>query len=115
MYVITYVTAEEIFMIRTEDITSVTEHRNHLKEHLRQVKDTGRPMFITTNGETEAVVLSPTVYDKLAEDAELARSLAMLDRSMDDIKAGRVQPAKQAIDEIAAEFGLTLERHPARG
>jgi len=101
-------------MIRTEDITSVTEHRTHLKDHLRQVKHTGRPMFITTNGETEAVVLSPATYDKLAEDAERARGLAMLDRSMADMKAGRVQPAKQAIDEIAKEFGLTLEHRPAR-
>ncbi len=38
----------------------------------------------------------------------------MLDRSADDVVAGRTQPAKQAIDEIAAEFGLTLERNPAR-
>lgn len=101
-------------MVRTEDITSFTEHRAHLKDHLRQVNATGRPMFITTNGETEAVILSPAAYDKLAEDAEHARSLAMLDQSMADIKAGRTQPAKEAINEIAAEFGLTLERKKAR-
>jgi prevent-host-death family protein len=102
-------------MVRNGDVTSVNNHRDHLAEHLQQVRDTGRPMFITTDGETEAVVLSPTTYDKLAEDAELARSLTMLDRSIDDIKAGRVQDAKQAIDEIAAELGLSLERNPARG
>ena len=100
-------------MVRAEDITSFTEHRDHLQDHLRQVNVTGRPMFVTANGETEAVVLSPAVYDKLAEDAESARSLTMLDRSLDDLKAGRTQSAKQAIDDIAAEFGLTLERHPA--
>lgn len=97
-------------MVRTEDITSVTEHRARLKAHLRQVRDTGRPMFITTNGETEAVVLSPAAYDQLAEAAEMARGLKMLDQSMADIQAGRVQPAKQALDEIAQEFGLTLVR-----
>lgn len=101
-------------MIRTEDITSYTEHRAHLKDHLRQVNATGRPMFVTTNGETEAVVLSPAAYDKLAEDAEHARSLMMLVRSMEDIQAGRTQPAKEAINEIAAEFGLMLERNRAR-
>lgn len=97
-------------MIRTEDITSVTDHRNHLKDHLRQVKATGRPMFITTNGQTEAVILSPAAYDKLAESAELAHSLAMFEQSQEDIKAGRTQMAKQAVDQIAAEFGLTLKR-----
>jgi prevent-host-death family protein len=101
-------------VVRTEDITSFTEHRAHLKDHLRQVNTTGRPMFITTNGETEAVVLSPAAYDKLAEEAEHARSLVMVEQSLADIQAGRVQPAKEAIDEIAAEFGLTLERKKAR-
>ena len=101
-------------MVRTEDITSFSTHRAHLKAHLRQVNATGRPMFITTNGETEAVVLSPAAYDKLAADAEQARSLTILDRSVGDIKAGRVRPAKRAIEDIAAEFGLTLERKKAR-
>lgn len=101
-------------MVKTEDITSFTEHRARLKDHLRQVNATGRPMFITTNGATEAVVLSPAAYDKLAEEAEHARSLAMLDQSMADIKAGRTRSAKKAIDDIAAEFGLTLERKKAR-
>lgn len=101
-------------MVKTEDITSFTEHRAKLREHLRQVNTTGRPMFITTNGTPEAVVLSPATYDKLTEEAEHARSLAMLDQSMADIKAGRTQLAKEAINEIAAEFGLTLERNKAR-
>jgi len=101
-------------VIRTEDITSVTAHRNHLKDHLRQVKATGRPMFITTNGETEAVILSPAAYDELAARAERAESLAMLDQSLEDIKAGRTQSAKDAVDGIAQEFGLTLERRRVR-
>lgn len=101
------------FMIRSNDITSVTEHRTHLKEHLLQVNRTGRPLFITTNGQTEAVVLSPVAYDKLAEEAEMARSLAMLDQGMLDIAAGRTQPAKEAIEEIAAKYGIELSKHPA--
>lgn len=44
---------------------------------------------------------------------ELARSLRTLDRSALDIRTGRTQPAKQAVDEIAEEFGLALERRPA--
>ena len=97
-------------MARSTDITSFTEHRRHLRHHFQQVRETGRPLFITTNGETDAVVLSPEAYDALAEKAELAESLGMLDRSMEDIAEGRSQVAKPALRRIADELGLSLER-----
>lgn len=97
-------------MIRTSDITSVTEHRQNLREHLDRVKRTGRPLFITANGEAEAVVLSPMAFDALMEQVELAKSLEVLDRSMAEVRAGRGRPLKEAVREIAAELGLKLER-----
>ena len=97
-------------MTRSTDITSFTEFRAHLRDHLDQRKATSRPLFVTTNGETEAVVLSPSAFDELMDQAELAKSLAVLDRSMEDVKAGRGQPLKQAVREIAAELGLNIDR-----
>ncbi len=77
--------------MRTEDITSITQHRDHLRDHLNQVRETGRPMFITNRGgETEAVMLSAKLYDELMEQVELARSL-------EDIKAGHVQDGREAM------------------
>jgi PHD/YefM family antitoxin component YafN of YafNO toxin-antitoxin module len=72
-------------------------------------------MFITTNGETEAVVLSPAAYDELMEAAERARSLKMLEQSLADIKAGRTQRARDALHDIASEFSLTLEPRERQG
>lgn len=97
-------------MTRTSDITSFTDFRSRLRDHLDQSKATGRPLFVTTNGETEAVVLSPTAFDELTEQAELAKSLALLDRSMEDIKAGRTRPVKAALREIADELNVKLDR-----
>jgi prevent-host-death family protein len=97
-------------MTRSTDITSFTDFRTHLRDHLDHSKATGRPLFVTTNGETEAVVLSPSAFDELTEQAELARSLATLDRSAADIKAGRTRPAKAALSQIAQELKLKLDR-----
>ena len=97
-------------MARSTDITSFTEHRQHLRDHLKQVRETGRPLFITTNGQTDAVVLSPEAYDTLADKAELTESLAMIDRIMEDISEGRTQAAKPALKKIANELGLSLDR-----
>lgn len=97
-------------MARSTDITSFTEHRKHLRDHLRQVRETGRPLYITTNGETDAVVLSPEAYDALADKAELAESLAVIDRRIEDIAKDRIQPAKTALKKIADDLGLPLDR-----
>lgn len=97
-------------MTRSTDITSFTDFRTRLRDHLDQSKATGRPLFITTNGETEAVLLSPTAFDELTAQAEFAKSLATLDRSMEDIKAGRTRPAKAALRAIADELGVKLGR-----
>src|SRR3954453_22573481 len=97
-------------MTRSTDITSFTDFRTRLRDPLDQRKATGRPLFVTTNGETEAVVLSPAAFDELTDLAEPAKSLTLLDRSMGDIKAGRVRPAKDVLREIARGLDLTLDR-----
>ncbi len=97
-------------MARSSDITSFTDHRSHLRDHLNQVRETGRPLFVTTNGETDAVVLSPEAYDALADKAELAESLTQLENSSEDIAKGRTQVAKSALGKIADELGLSLDR-----
>lgn len=100
-------------MNRSKLTTNIIEHREHLDDHFKQVNETGEPLFVTVEGETTAVVLSPDAFEKLSAEAELARSRARVMQSIEDIKAGRVHPAKQAIEEIANEFGLTLERRQA--
>ena len=97
-------------MTRSTDITSFTHHRQHLRSHFTQVKETGRPLYVTTKGHTEAVVLSPETYDALAAKAELVENLVALDRGMENVRAGRGQDMKEALREIADELGLKLDR-----
>lgn len=46
-----------------------------------------------------------------SDKVELAKSLSMINRSMEDIRMGRTQLAKQAIVEIADKLGLKLVEH----
>lgn len=43
------------------------------------------------------------------EEVELSRSLTMIDRSMEDVKAGRGKEFRKAIKDIASELGLELK------
>jgi len=92
------------------DTQTLEEHQKHLPEHLRHVQTSGRPLFVTEQGKTTAVVLSPTAYEDLVNKALLTQTLYDIDRSLEDIAAGRVQDAREAMHEIAEQHGLTLGR-----
>jgi len=96
--------------MKTEDIQPLSEVRPHLTQHLKRVQETGRPLFITSNGRMAGVLLSPAEYDALAARAERADITAGINSSLEDIKAGRVQDGRQAMREIADERGVHLDR-----
>ena len=96
-------------MIRTTDITNFTEYRQHLREHHVQINETGRPLYVTNNGEPEAVVLSPDLYNELADQAELPEILAMIAKGEADIEAGRFVDAREAHRQIAEKHGLSID------
>lgn len=92
--------------MKTEDIQPFTEYRARLAELHRKVQKTGRPLFVTKDGRTSAVVLSPAAYDELTEKAELSEEIAALRESLADKRAGRVKPAQEVLDRLAAKLGL---------
>jgi antitoxin ParD1/3/4 len=56
---------------------------------------------------------SEVIRDALREHEEKQRkaaTLAMMERSMEDIRAGRTKPAEQALREIADRLGLKFDR-----
>jgi prevent-host-death family protein len=88
--------------MRAKDIQSLTTLRAHLSENFQHVRETGRPLFVTANGRAVGVVLSPDAYDALAEKAELADNMTLINRGLEDVKAGRVYNAREDIRAIAA-------------
>lgn len=96
-------------MTRSTDITSFTDLRKNLRPQLDRVRKSGRPLFVTTNGQTEAVLLSPEAFDELTGKADLLESLATIERGVEDVKAGRTKPARQGIQQIADELGIPLD------
>lgn len=96
--------------MRTEDIRPLTDHRANISEDFRHVQETGRPLFITTNGRTAGVLLSPAAYDELAERAALADDIAAIRQAVQELKEGKFTEAKQALRDIAAKIGVTINR-----
>lgn len=97
-------------MIRTDDSQSLTEFQKNATTHLDRLAENGLAEVLTVDGEAKGVVMSPQAFEELAEKAEILDSLAMIDKSMEDIKAGRTHDAKEAVREIAKELGLNLNQ-----
>lgn len=97
-------------MTRTTDITTFSDLRQNMRERLDRLKKTGRPLFVTSNGEPDAVLLSPSAFDALVEKAALAENLAAIDRGVQDVKAGRVRDFRDGVRAVADKHGLKLDR-----
>lgn len=96
--------------MRSSDVITFTDARDHLRDKFDQAKKTGRPVMVTNHGRIDGYILSPERFESLMEAEELLHSIKMIDRSMNDIQSGRTQPMKKAIEDIAREIGVQLDR-----
>jgi prevent-host-death family protein len=65
---------------------AVSEAREHLAEVIDSARRTGEPIYLTRHGRAVAVVVDPTVFEKLVDHAEdvLDRAELALARDEDD-------------------------------
>ena len=96
-------------MVNVAQIHSLTDFQRNAKDHIDRMKQTGQAEVLTVNGQAEVVIQSTEGYQQLLEDAELSRSLRLIRKSMEDAKAGRVQPMRQFVEALAAKQGISLE------
>ena len=81
----------------TQDIKSVTDLKKKTNEIFRQVQRTGRPVIITVNSRSGAVLIDAEVFDKRLKALNLGN---LLSRAEIDIKAGKTRPADEFLEEF---------------
>ena len=53
-----------------EDITSLSNFQRNTREFLQRLRETGRPLILTVNGQAELVVQAAASYQKLLNTGE---------------------------------------------
>ena len=94
-YVLTDTTECEVTM-GTPKIKSATSLRNELYETLKEVSE-GKPQLITHKQGGPVLLVSKTDYDKLLEEKEALRKMAI---GLSEIESGKGIPHKEALDKI---------------
>jgi len=91
----------------TQDIQPLTTFRNNSVKMLKQLKKTGRPIVLTVNGKTEAIVQSAAAYQRLMDIAALADEREGVRQGDEDAAAGRVRPAEDVFADMRKQYGLS--------
>ena len=95
----------------TDDIKPITYMKMRSAELVSRVRETGRPVVITQNGEARAVVLDVKSYQRLRDASVLLQLLAQSER---EIRHGRVVPQAELFARLDRRFGEPRRRSPKR-
>jgi len=90
----------------TKDIQSLTTFRRRSGDFMRQLKKTKRPVVLTVKGKAAAIVQDAAAYQRLLDIAATADSREGIRQGVEDLKNGRVRPAKEFFAEFEAQHDI---------
>jgi PHD/YefM family antitoxin component YafN of YafNO toxin-antitoxin module len=93
-------------MINLEDIHSLSDFQRNTKEHISRLKESGKPTVLTVNGKAEVVVLSASSFQALADQVERAEAIEGIQRGLEEAKAGKGRPVREAMESIRAKHRI---------
>jgi hypothetical protein len=87
-------------MIAVQDIRSLTDFQRNTKAHLKRLKSTGRAEVLTVNGRAEIIVQNAAAFEDMLD------AIRGIQRGLDEMKAGRGEPARKVLDRIRAKHKI---------
>ena len=90
----------------TSDIQSLTTFRRRSGDFMKQLKKTKRPVVLTVKGKAAAIVQDAAAYQHLLDIAATANAEEGIRQGLDDVKQGKVRPAREFFADFEAEHGI---------
>jgi len=84
----------------------MTTFRRNPAKFMRHLKKTKKPMILTVNGKAEAVVQDAEAYQRLLDIAAQADGREGIRQGTEDLKKGRVHPARKALESFRRRHGI---------
>lgn len=89
-----------------KDIQSLTTFRRRFGDFMKQIRKSKRPVVLTVKGKSAAVVQVAEPYRRLLDIAACADSGEGIRQGLEDIRKGRVRPAREFFAEFEAKHGI---------
>jgi prevent-host-death family protein len=90
----------------TSDIQSLTTFRRRSGDFMKQLKKTKRPVVLTVKGKAAAIVQDAAAYQRLLDIASTASAEEGIRQGLEDVKQGKVRPAREFFADFEAEHGI---------
>jgi len=90
----------------TSDIQSLTTFRRRSGDFMKQLKKTKRPVVLTVKGKAAAIVQDAAAYQRLLDIAASASAEEGIRQGLEDVKQGKVRPAREFFADFEAEHGI---------
>jgi prevent-host-death family protein len=90
----------------TRDIQSLTTFRRRSGDFLKQLKKSKRPVVLTVKGKAAAIVQDAEAYQRLLDIAAQADIGEGIRRGLEDVKEGRIRPAREFFAEFEARHDV---------
>jgi prevent-host-death family protein len=91
----------------TKDIHSLTAFRRRSGDFMKQLRKSRRPVVLTVRGKAAAVVQDAQAYQNLLDIAAQADAAEGIRQGSEDVRKGRVQPAREFFAEFEAKHGIS--------
>lgn len=95
-----YSTATRTLQV-SEDLIPIAELKARISEVVRGLDARPRPLVVTLNGKSAAVLMSPRAYDRLSYHARVAEKI---DRGAEDGRAGRTLSDQELTRRVAKRY-----------
>ena len=96
-------------MTMLNDVWTLGEFKADTQEHIRRLTETGEAEVLTVEGKPALVVQSAGAYQKLLEEAEFARHIVALKKSIAEADRGELIPADEFFEQMAREEGIEID------
>lgn len=90
----------------TSDIQSLTTFRRRSGDFMKQLKKTKRPVVLTVKGKAAAIVQDAAAYQRLLDIAATASAEEGIRQGLEDVKQGKVRPAREFFADFETEHGI---------
>jgi antitoxin YefM len=85
--------------IDVKNITPLTNFRNNISKYLKEINTHKKPIVLTQNGKSAAVLMDAGKYQELQDQIEFMRRVAL---GLEDYKNRRLVPASEVFREVDA-------------
>jgi antitoxin YefM len=83
------------------DVLSLADFHANANAMLEQMQNTRRPLVLTHNGKSAAIVLTPADYERMMERLELMRDVSIADAN---VAEGKTVSNAQAKEQVLKAF-----------